>query len=107
MTACYKFSYFLDYLDFLLQLFLSPLESLVLPQDTGGHFLQAPAFVLPVKKNCFSLIDGLLRSIFHFIKHSLETIGKPERVVNFSKQGISTGSEPICITMESKYLLES
>lgn len=52
--ACYKFPYFLDYLDFLSQLFLSPLESLVLQQDTGGRFLLAPAFVSPVKKMIFS-----------------------------------------------------
>lgn len=50
---CYKFPYFLDYLDFLWQLFLSPLESSVLQQDTGGHFLLAPAFVLPVEKKWF------------------------------------------------------
>lgn len=42
---------FLDYLDFLLQLFLYPSESSVLQQDTGGHFLPAPAFVLPVETN--------------------------------------------------------
>lgn len=77
LTARYRFSYFWGCRDFLWQLFLSPLESLVLQQDTGGRFLLAPAFVLPVKKkHFFFLIDGSLSSVFHFIKHNIGAVGK-------------------------------